>query len=104
MDIGLDAHKRRCRAVSIDGEGRVAARETVPTRTESLRDWASRLRPGDRVAVEASSSGRFVHRVLREAGADLRLVHPAGIPAIAKAKVKTDDRDAEVLAHAYIYR
>jgi len=48
--------------------------------------------------VEASSTGRLVYKLLREGGVDVRLANPAGIALIARSKVKTDARDAEVLA------
>jgi transposase len=63
-----------------------------------LKRFAARLGPEDRVALEASSTGRLAYRLLQEAGVEVHLAHPAGIALIAQARVKTDERDAEVLA------
>jgi transposase len=76
----------------------VAKRERFPTRLGALRGFAKRLEPEDRVAVEASSTGRLVCKLLRDSGVDVHVAHPAGVALIARAKVKTDERDAEVLA------
>ncbi len=82
----------------MDKNGQVEDRERFPTRIKRLQEFATGLGPDDRVAVEASSTGRLVCKVLRQAGVDVHLAHPAGVALIAKAKVKTDERDAEVLA------
>jgi transposase len=94
----LDAHKRECQAAWIDREGKVQREERFPTSPSRLRAFAASTGPEDRVVVEASSTGRLVYKLLRDAGVDVHLAHPAGVALIAKAKVKTDERDAEVLA------
>lgn len=94
----MDAHKRDCQAVWLDGEGEVQNRSRFPTRINALKRFATRLGPEDRVALEASSTGRLVYKLLRDAGVEVHMAHPAGIALIAQARVKTDERDAEVLA------
>ena len=37
--------------------------------------------------------------VLEEMGVDVKIAHPKEVKAIARAKIKTDKRDSEVLAH-----
>jgi transposase len=82
----------------VAADGAVERTERFPTRVSALGRFASRLGPGDRVAVEASGTGRWVYRFLREAGVEVHLAHPAAVELIARARVKTDERDAEVLA------
>jgi len=94
----LDAHKRECQATWIDREGKVQREERFPTTPSRLRAFAASMGPEDRIVVEASSTGRLVYKLMRDGGVDVRLANPAGIALIARSKVKTDARDAEVLA------
>lgn len=40
---------------------------------------------------------------LEELGIDVKIAHPNEVKAIARAKIKTDKRDSEVLAHPASY-
>jgi len=50
----------------MDEDGRVVKEARFSTKIESPREFASGLEDRDRVAVEASSSGRLICKVLRE--------------------------------------
>ena len=49
--------------------------------------------------IETGRSSYTVVDVLEEMGVTVKIVHPNDVKAIARAKIKTDKEDSEVLAH-----
>jgi transposase len=98
--IGLDLHKWTVEACALDPAGKVAFRCSVPCDRAALEGFArERLRPDDKVAVEATTNTWAVAEILRPHVAAVVVGNPLQIKAIAQAKVKTDEIDARVLAH-----
>ena len=58
--MGVDGQTRECQAVWVDASGRVVKEARFSTTIESLQGFALILEDGDRVAVEASPSGRLI--------------------------------------------
>lgn len=97
--IGIDAHKSSCTVKVLDGTGHVQDKWVFPTTRSGIHEFIARVPKGVPVAIEASTSGKAIARILREHSVDIHMGVPAKIAMIAKADVKTDDRDSEHLAH-----
>ena len=59
------------------------------------------MAPTPPIVVEASTAGKAVTLVLKEAGRELHMTAPDRVALIAKAPVETDGRDRGALAHLY---
>jgi hypothetical protein len=97
--VGLDVHKRVVEACIVDAKGNVAGRERFALNRRTLNLFATKvLRPGDRVALEATTNCWAVADALRPHVSRVLVSNPMATKAIAQAKVKTDKVDAHVLA------
>jgi transposase len=97
--VGLDVHKRVVEACLVDGAGHVVRRERFALNRRTLTTFATQvLRPGDHVALEATTNCWAVADALRPHVARVVVSNPMATKAIALAKVKTDKVDAHVLA------
>lgn len=97
--VGLDVHKRVVEACVVDSAGKVVLRRRFGLDRTSLEWFAQKiLRPGDRVAMEATTNCWAVADALRPHVARVVVSNPMATKAIAQAKVKTDRVDAHVLA------
>ncbi|NLX22428.1 MAG: IS110 family transposase [Phycisphaerae bacterium] len=97
--VGLDVHKRVVEACIVDQAGNVVHRERFALNRHVLGLFATKvLRPGDHVALEASTNCWAVADLLRPHVARVVVSNPMTTKAIAQAKVKTDKVDAYVLA------
>jgi transposase len=96
---GLDVHKHVVQACLVDQAGRVVQRERFALNPRTLERFATKiLRPGDQVALEATTNCWAVADGLRPHVARVVVSNPMATKAIAHAKVKTDKVDAHVLA------
>jgi transposase len=101
--VGLDVHKATI-AVSVAESrrgGEVRHLGVFPNRPEQIAKLAGRLgKSGQRLSFcyEAGPCGYGLHRQLTELGHDCMVVAPSLIPIKAGDRVKTDRRDAMMLA------
>ncbi len=103
MFIGLDVHKATLPIALARGErgGEVRHWGTIPNRADHVRKLVERLSAdGSRLhfCYEAGPCGYGLHRHLVEMGHDCIVVAPSLIPVKAGYRVKTDRRDAVMLA------
>lgn len=97
--VGLDVHKRIVEAAILDADGRVVERGRFDCTRDTLTRFAQeRLRPDDKVALEATTNTWAVVTLLQPHVAAVVVSNPLRTKAIAEAKVKTDKVDALVLA------
>lgn len=97
--VGVDAHKRSLEVCIVDEQGGVLERHRVPCRRETLQGFCDqRLGPTDRLAIEATFHTWELVELLRPAVESVTVSNPLRTKAIASAKIKTDQVDAEVLA------
>jgi len=97
--VGLDVHKRVIEACFLDSAGKILFRRRFDLDRRTLQRFATKvLRPGDHVALEATTNCWAVADALRPHVARVVVSNPMATKAIALAKVKTDKVDAHVLA------
>jgi transposase len=101
--IGLDVHKATISVAIARGErgGEVRHWGTVPNRPDHVRKLVERLVEGGgrlHFCYEAGPCGYGLHRQLVEMGHECIVVAPSLIPVKAGDRVKTDRRDAVMLA------
>ena len=99
--LGLDVHKDSITATHLAPGGKTLRTWTVPTIRRSVLALARGVAPATPIVLEASSAGKAVAFVLKEAGRELPLAAPNKVALIAKAPVKSDERDSAALAHLY---
>lgn len=103
MFIGLDVHKATISVAVAEGErgGEVRHWGTIPHRPDHIRKLVEKLGADGRhlhFCYEAGPCGYGLHRQLVELGHDCIVVAPSLIPVKAGDRVKTDRRDAVMLA------
>ena len=101
--IGLDVHKASISVAVARGErgGEVRHWGSVPNRPDHIRKLVEKLAASGaqlRFCYEAGPCGYGLHRQLVEMGHDCIVVAPSLIPLKAGDRVKTDRRDALMLA------
>lgn len=95
--IGMDVHRDFCE-IAIWDAGNVASAPRVAARVEQLEEFASRLRPTDRVAMEATGNALAIARIIGPHVAAVEIVNTRRLRAISESKQKTDRHDARTLA------
>jgi transposase len=103
MFIGLDVHKATISVAFAKGErgGEVRHWGTISHRPDHIRKLVEKLGADGcrlRFCYEAGPCGYGLHRQLVELGHDCIVVAPSLIPVKAGDRVKTDRRDAAMLA------
>ena len=103
--VGLDVHKESIAvAVAPAGGGEVRYFGEIPNTPEAVARLVKKLCPtgeGLSFCYEAGPCGYGIHRQLRAAGQDCAVVAPSLIPRKAGERVKTDRRDALMLARLH---
>ena len=103
--VGLDVHKDTIAvAVALPGRGDPVYRGEIAHRRGSLRRLMSRLSPHGEVlsfCYEAGPCGYGVYREIVEMGHGCQVVSPSLIPRKPGDRVKTDRRDALMLARLH---
>jgi transposase len=99
IHIGVDLHRTFCYVTALDANGSVLHQGRVNNQREALQEYFRRWPSPVRVVFEACSFWpAFVEAVESEV-AQLYMVHPQRVKAIASAKLKNDRVDSLTLAH-----
>ncbi|MBI3003646.1 MAG: IS110 family transposase [candidate division NC10 bacterium] len=96
--FGLDISKHFAEVVLLQPGSEPVRRFRFPAEPAAIRTFASRLGPGDRVALESCTNAVAFHRLLCQHAGEVVVSNPLKTRIIAEAKVKTDKVDAEILA------
>ncbi len=99
--LGLDVHKATTTATYLGPDGKTKRVWTFPTTRSALHALAGEVESNTPIVLEASTSGKAVATLLKEAGRELHMASPRDVALIAKSPVKTDVRDSAKLAHLY---
>lgn len=101
--VGLDVHADTIAAAIAEKDGEVRSIGTFANRPEAVRKFIKKL--GDRkkfaVCYEAGPTGFALYWLLTGLGVYCEVVAPTLVPKKAGDKVKTDRRDALLLARGY---
>ena len=109
---GIDLHAKVSQVAVIDDEGGVLVNRQVKNVLSNVLAILAPFGKGIPVAVESTFNWYWLVDGLQDAGHDVHLGHPLKLAMISKAKIKTDRRDAPMLAdrlrkddfpEAYIY-
>jgi transposase len=103
--IGIDLAKTHSNVVVLSSEGSELGRSKV--RTCELGGWLGRQKQGDevvRVVMETCTQSLYVARAAQQAGLETVVIpgHVIRALGVGARGIKTDDRDAEVLARASV--
>ena len=96
--VGLDVHARSTHAAAINSLTGELNRVRFGPGTESVVAWLSGLPGPVRAAYEAGPTGFGLQRAAAAAGVAMQVVAPGKTPRAAADRVKTDRKDAELLA------
>jgi transposase len=99
IHLGVDLHRTFCYVTALDASGSVLHQGRINNQREALQAYVRRWPQPVRVVFEACSFWpAFVDAVESEV-AQLYMVHPQRVKAIASAKLKNDRVDSLTLAH-----
>jgi transposase len=96
--VGLDLGRHKGQAAVVEAGGRAKSLGAVEVSASGLAALIERLRPDDRVVIEASSNTWTIAERLATHVGEVIVSNPLRTAAIASAKVKTDEIDAATLA------
>lgn len=97
ITVGIDMGDKNHSICVLDAEGEVQSRGTLGNTSTSIRKFFQKMAPC-LVAMEAGTHSGWVSRILEELGHRVLVGNPRRLRAIWDNDVKTDDRDAEMLA------
>jgi hypothetical protein len=94
---GIDHHRQYSHITLLDERGEVVKSGRVTNLRRELEGFLQGI--GDvKAVIEAGRSSYTMVDVLEDLGIETAVAHPKEVRAIAKAKVKTDERDSYKLA------
>ncbi len=96
--VGLDVHARSTHAAAIDTMTGELTRMRFGAGTEGPLAWLSELPGPVRACYEAGPTGFGLYRAATAAGVGMQVIAPGKTPRGPSERVKTDRKDAELLA------
>lgn len=99
--LGLDVHTSSITATRLDPGGQTMKTWTFPTTRDALVGLTQEVMANVPIVLEASTAGKAVASLLKGEGRELHMAAPNKVALIARAQVKTDERDSATLAHLY---
>jgi transposase len=96
--VGLDVHARSISAAALTLPGGELHRSRFAADSEALLAWLGRLPHPLHACYEAGPSGFVLYRTLEAAGIPAEVVAPTKTPRASGDRVKSDRKDAELLA------
>ena len=96
--MGIDQHKQYSHMTLMDKEGGVLKSDRVYNSREEIGGFLEGIEGEVRAVVEASRTSYVMADLLESMDIEVKMADPMQVKAIAHAKIKTDKRDAKVLA------
>jgi transposase len=100
--VGLDVHARSSHAAAIDLASGELSRVRFGAGVEAPVAWLRSLRAPVRACYEAGPTGFGLYRAAVAAGIEMQVVAPGKTPRGVSDRVKTDRKDAELLARCLL--
>jgi transposase len=100
--VGLDVHARSTHAAVIDLATGELSRMRFGAGVEAPVAWLGQLRGPVRACYEAGPTGFGLYRAAVAAGIEMQVVAPGKTPRGSADRVKTDRKDAELLARCLL--
>jgi len=97
ITVGIDLGDRKHAICVLDAEGSVLNRETITNSRPGLTAL-SRGHPGALMVMEVGTHSPWVSRFLKDLGHRILVANPRNVRAIYQNDLKSDRRDAEMLA------
>ena len=95
---GLDVHARSTHAAALDVATGELRRARFGVGSEEVIEWLQRLPQPLRACYEAGPTGFALYRAAEAAGVQVEVVAPSKTPRAPGDRIKTDRKDAELLA------
>jgi transposase len=96
--VGLDVHARSTHAAAIDVVGGQLRRARFGVGSEEVVAWLAALPQPARACYEAGPTGFALYRAAQAAAIDVCVIAPSKTPRASGDRIKSDRRDAELLA------
>jgi transposase len=96
--VGLDVHARSTSAAALTLPSGELRRTRLGSESETIVGWLRQLPQPVRACYEAGPSGYVLYRAVRAAGIAIDVVAPTKTPRAAADRIKSDRKDAELLA------
>jgi transposase len=96
--VGIDHHRQYSHMTLMDEQGNIVRSRKVSNLRSEVEEFLDGVEDC-RAVIEAGRSSYTLVDLLDELGVKVTMAHPKEVKSIAKAKVKTDKRDSQMLAH-----
>ena len=99
MLIGIDVHKRLVNITEMEEDGTIRENYEIENSEESWNKFVERyLSTKPEIALEQSTSGKYVARLLRDKGFSVHIADPVKLALIFNSPKKSDKEDSYKLA------
>jgi transposase len=99
--MGLDVHKRSIYVTELKDDGNKSEQYEMANSEDCWNEFRDRyLNQKPEIALEVSTSGKYVTRLLRDMGFSVHMADPSKLPVIYKSAKKNDREDSYKLARA----
>ena len=99
--IGLDVHKHSIYVTELKEDGNIKEQYEIVNSEECWNEFKDRyLSQKPEIALEVSTSGKYVTRLLRDMGFSVHMADPSKLPVIYRSTKKNDKEDSYKLARA----
>ena len=97
--MGIDHHKQYSHLTLVDKRGKEIKSGRVENLRREVEEFLNGVEGKIVAAIEAGRSSYTMVDLMKGLGVEVKVAHPKELRAIAAAKIKTDKRSAETLAH-----
>jgi len=97
--MGIDHHKQYSHLTLVDKAGKVIKSGRVDNLSWEVEEFLKVVEGEVMAVIEAGRSSYTMVDLMRKVGVKIKIAHPKELRAIAAAKIKTDRRSSETLAH-----
>jgi len=97
--MGVDHHKQYSHVTVMNERGDLIRSGRIFNLRRDVEELLEEIGGEVAAVIEAGRGSYMMSDLLEELGVRVTVAHPQGVKAIAHAKIKTDARDSEVLAH-----